>query len=107
MHYKGDSLLDVELIKECIQVAAVFNEGVGAGAAVGQFLRIAHADEIGCNAATKLLYIRNNVAPEVGGGGIAMQKDYRVAASYFYICHALSKDVRILFFVWKCCIYHV
>ncbi len=92
MHHKGDALLDAEQVKECIQVAAVLDEGVGVRAAVGQLLRIAHADEIRRDTAAQSFQVRNDIAPEVGRGGIAMQEDNRIAASYLDVRHLLSQN---------------
>src|SRR5207248_2329260 len=106
MHHKGDPFTYIKRFKQCIQVAAMLDEGVGIGAAVGKLIRIAHADEIRRDAAAKLLHIGNNVAPEVGGGGIAMQQDNRIATSYLYVRHLLSQNQLTLFLIGKCCANH-
>src|SRR5438034_23157 len=75
MHHKGDPFTYAKRFEQRIQVAAILDEGIGAGAAIGQLLRIAHADEIRCNAAAKRLDMMNNIALDVGEGEIAMH-DY-------------------------------
>lgn len=68
MHDKCDALADFEQVKQGIQKAAMLDEGVGGGAAVGQLGRITHANEIRGNTAPESFQVRNDIAPEVGRG---------------------------------------
>ena len=90
MHYKDDSLVDAELVKECIQVATMLYESVRVRAAVGQLVRVAHAYEVRRDTAAQSFQVRNNIAPEVGRGRVAVQKDDGIAVSYLCIRHLLS-----------------
>lgn len=106
MQDKGDSLVDVEIFEQCIQVPPVLDEGIRAGTAGGQLLRVAHADEIGSNTASQFLQVRNHIPPEVGRRGIAMQEHDWVTGAYLDISHALSQDVHTLLVKRKFCTDH-
>ena len=99
--------MDAQDVKECIKVAPMLDEGVGTGAAVGQLRGIAHTDEIRGDDAAKTLHIRQNVAPDVGIGRIAVEKDYRITLSLFDIGHLKPEDSLAFFLVGKCCADHI
>src|SRR5437660_1179830 len=97
MHNKSDSFTYTQRFEQRFKVAAMLNEGIGARAAVGQLLRIAHADEIRGKNAAKPLHVRNNIAPDVGEGGIAVQEDNRITLALVHIRHLQSLNKFPLF----------
>ena len=46
---------------------------------LSQLIGVAHADQVGGDAAASCLQVQQHVAPEVRGGGIALQQHDRVA----------------------------
>jgi hypothetical protein len=54
-----------DLVEERVQVSAVVDEPVRP---IQSGVRVAHADQVGCDAATQRLDVRNHVAPPVGRG---------------------------------------
>jgi hypothetical protein len=53
MDNEGDPLAHIQRLEEGVEVSAVFDEAVGAGAAIGQLVGVAHADQTGCDAAAQ------------------------------------------------------
>src|SRR5260370_42695030 len=96
MEHKRYRLVHVELFEHCIQVAEVLDEGIRAGAAIRQLLRVAHADEIGRNTAPKFLQMRNHIAPEIGRRGIAVKKRMNVLGQSMAYIEVGSGDPIVL-----------
>ena len=65
----GEALDDagdvVERVEQGVEVAAVLDEAIRAGATVRQLVGVAHADQVGGDAAASWLQVRQHVAPEV------------------------------------------
>src|SRR6266571_2084161 len=106
MQDKRDLLVYIELFEQRIQKAPVLDEGIRAGAAGGQLLRVAHADKIGRNTASQFLQMRKHITPEVGRRGIAVQEHDRGTFAYLDISHALSQDIHTLLGIRELCTDH-
>ena len=52
--------------------------------------------------AAEWLEVRDDVAPEIRRGGIAVQQHDRVARSHLRVRHFAAQDLAPLFFVGKC-----
>jgi hypothetical protein len=65
-----DALEGSDLLEEGIQVAAVVDEAV---ALVWSRIGVAHPDQVGRDAAAERLQVRDDVAPQVGLGRVAVQ----------------------------------
>src|SRR5262249_18280949 len=70
---EGDPLVPIQGLEQGVEVAAVLDESIRAGAAVRQLLGVAHADQVGGDAAAYWLKVRQDVAPEIRRSGIAVQ----------------------------------
>jgi len=68
-------LVERELLEPRVEIAPMIDEPVGA---VRSRAGIAHADVVRRKAATERQQIRNDVAPEIGGCGVAVQKHDRI-----------------------------
>src|SRR5690348_12698622 len=101
MQNKCRTFAHFKRLKQSIQVAAVLEEPIGTRTAVVQLVRIAHADQIGGKAASQPLQMRNDIAPDIGRGGIAMQKDNGITLSNFDIGHLMSQHCLIVLFIRK------
>ena len=51
MDDQGDPLVHIQGLEQGVEVAAVLDEAIRAGATVGQLVRVAHADQVGGDAA--------------------------------------------------------
>src|SRR5215468_3459900 len=107
MDDKGDPLVHIQGLEQGVEVAAVLDEAIGAGATVRQLVGVAHADQVGGDAAASWLQVRQYVAPEVRRGGIAMQQHDGVALSHLHVRHLAAEDPPPLLLVRKCCRDHV
>ncbi len=65
MHDQGDPLTHIQCLKQGVEVAAVLDEAIRART-VRQLVGVAHADQVGGDAAAAWLQVRHHVAPEVG-----------------------------------------
>src|SRR5262245_32092717 len=65
MNDEGDPLAHIQGIEQGVEVAAVLDEAVRAGATVRKLVGVAHADEVGGDAAALWLQVRHHVAPEI------------------------------------------
>ena len=106
-HDEGDPLSHIQGLKQGVEVAAVLDEAVRAGATVRQLVGVTHADQVGGDAAALFLEVRQHVAPEVRRGGIAVQQHDGVALSHHHVRHLAAEDTRPLLFVGKSCRDHV
>ena len=103
MHHKSHPLTHVEHFQQGIQIPPMFNKGVRSGTTVGQLRRITHADEVRGDYPTQRFGRGHNVAPEVRGGRVAVQKDNWITASRLYIGHLQSQNLLMFFLIRKCC----
>ena len=92
MHDQRDIALEAERVEPSVEVARVIDEAIGA---VGGAARIAHPDEVGRETSAEPGEVRNDVAPEVGGGRVAVEEDDRVAAADVHIGHLYARDVDV------------
>ena len=58
MDDEGDPLAHIQGLEQGVEVAAVLDEAIRAGAAVRQLVGIAHADQVGGDAAAQWLQVR-------------------------------------------------
>jgi hypothetical protein len=91
MHDQGDALTHSEFLQQGVEVAAVFDEAVRLGSAVRQLVGVTHADQIRCDAASEGLEVGQHVALQVGGRGISVQQDNRIALANFDVGQAVAK----------------
>jgi hypothetical protein len=105
--YQGDPLTHIQSLKQSVEVATVLNEPVRAGSAVRQLVGVAHADQVGGDAAAERLQVRDDVAPKVRGGGITMQQHDGVSLAHLHIRHLAAEDPPPLLLVRKCRRNHV
>src|SRR5262245_28522831 len=70
MDHEGDPLVHIQGLEQGVEVAAVLDETIRAGATIRQLIGVPHADQIGGNAAASCLQVRQHVAPEIRRGGI-------------------------------------
>ncbi len=75
MNNECDVFGDAEVLPRGMEILAMLLESIPVRAAVRQFVAVAHADQIDGDAAALIRHMRHDVAPEVGGGRIAMLKD--------------------------------
>jgi hypothetical protein len=80
-------------IDEGSEIFAVGREAVGVGIGIGQFGGIAHADHIRRDQPAASRKPGNDVAPEIGRGRIAVQKQHRRALAAFMIGHAAVEHI--------------
>ena len=73
---QGDVLGQAQGIEPRVQIACMVHETVGA---VRGPIRRAHAQQVGGQAAGPAGHVGDDVAPQVGRGGVAVQKHHRVA----------------------------
>src|SRR6516162_4928832 len=102
MDDERDTLAHIQGLEQGIEVAAVLDEAIRAGATVRQLVGVAHADQVGSDAATSWLQVRQHVAPEIRRGGIAVQQYDGVALARLYVRHFAAEDPPPLLSVRKC-----
>ena len=102
MDDQGHALAHIQSLEQGVEVTAVLDEAIRAGATVGQLVGVAHADQVGGDAAAEWLQVRQDVAPEVGRGGIAVQQHDGVALSHLHVRHLAAEDPPPLLLVRKC-----
>jgi len=88
---KGDPLAHIERLEQAVEEAPVLDETVRAGAALRQLLRITHADQVGRDTAPERLQVWQNVAPEVGRGGITVQQHDGIPLANVHVGHLDAK----------------
>ena len=72
MDNEGDPLVHMKGLEQGVEVAAVLDEAIRAGATVRQLVGVAHADQVGGDAAASRLQMRQDISPEVRRGWIAV-----------------------------------
>jgi hypothetical protein len=75
----------------------VGRETVGVGTGIWQFGGIAHADQVRRDQPAAPLQFGNDVAPQIGRGRIAVQKQHRRTLAALVIGHAGAEHVDGLF----------
>jgi len=90
-------------IDEARQIFAVGREAVGVGIRIWQFGGIAHADQIRRDQAAISFQFGNDVAPKIGRGRVAMQKQHRRSLAALVIGHAATQHIDGLFCEWLFC----
>ena len=101
MDDQGYALAHIESLEQGVEVAALLDEAIRAGATVRQLVGVTHADQVRGDAAAKWLQVRQHVAPEVRRGGIAVQQYDGVALSHLYIRHFAAEDPPPLLLIRK------
>src|SRR5215467_13346226 len=99
--------MHIQSVEQGIEVAAVLDEAVRAGATVRELVRVAHADQVGGDAAASWLQMRQHVPPQVRRGGIAVQEHDGIALSHLHVRHLAAEDPPPLLLIRKCCGNHV
>jgi hypothetical protein len=98
VHHKHDGFRRPDdSVDEGCKIFAVGREAVGFRAGIWQFGGIAHADQIGQDQPAASLQFGNDVAPEIGRGRIAVQKQYRRSLAARVIRHAGTEHIDGLF----------
>src|SRR5262249_49878493 len=85
-----------------VEVAAVLDEAIRAGATVRQLVGGSHADQVGGDAAAPSLQGRQHVAPQVRRRGIAVQQHNGAALAPLHIPHLAAEGPPPLLLVGKC-----
>src|SRR5262249_20365327 len=75
-------------VEPAVEIKPVIFEGVRIWATAGQLVAVAHAEQVGGQAAAEMGDCRDDVAPYEGGGGVAVQEDDRIAAACFDVGQA-------------------
>ena len=70
-------------------------EAVTARAAVFQLVGIAHADQVGRNAAAQRSEVGDNPAPKIRGGRVPVQKDDWVALAALDVGHLAAEHFHV------------
>src|SRR6266853_4015141 len=102
MDDEGDPLAHIQGLEQGVEVAAVLDEAIRAGATVRQLVGVAHADQVGGDTAASWLQVRQHVAPQVRRGGIAVQQHDGVALSHLHVRHLAAEDPPPLLLIRKC-----
>jgi hypothetical protein len=84
-------------IDEGSEISAVGRETIGVGIGIWQFGGIAHADQVRRDQPAAPLKFGNDVAPQIGRGRIAVQKQHRRALAALVIGHAGAQHLDGLF----------
>jgi hypothetical protein len=92
----------IQGLEQGVEVAAVLDEAIRGEATVGQLVGVAHADQVGRDAAASALQVRQHVAPEIRRGGIAVQQHDGVALSHLHVRHLAADHPSPLLLVRKC-----
>src|SRR5262245_51746138 len=91
-----DPLADAELLEERVEMAAVLDEAIRVRAARDELVGVAHPDEIGRDAASRTLEVRDHVAPEIRRRRVAVQEDDGIALPDLDVCHPPAVDRGVL-----------
>ena len=75
-------------------IASIFGAGL-------DLVRVPHTDQIWGNASSKILYMRNDVAPQIGRRGIAVKKNDWSSAARFDVGHLVAEHLHLLLLVAK------
>src|SRR5439155_15009829 len=72
-----------------VEVARMIGEAIRARR---RLAGVAHADEVGGQASALRLHVANDVAPEVGGGRVAVEEHHRIAPARVHVGHLGVQD---------------
>src|SRR5262249_31670951 len=75
------ALVHIQGLEQGVEVAAVLDEAIRAGATVGELVGDAHTAQVGGEAPASWLHERQHAAPKVRRGGIALEHHDAVALS--------------------------
>src|SRR5258706_15620359 len=103
---EGDPFMHTECREQGVEVAAVLNKGVRAGAAGRELVGVAHADEVGRDTVPELLEVRDHIAPEIRRRGVAVEEDDRITLAHIDIGHRVPQDLNPLLLVAGICTDH-
>src|SRR5712692_8417577 len=82
--YHQRHVAEREAVEPAIEITRMVNESVRTGRVLSA---LSHTDQIRREASAQRLEMRNNVAPEIRGGGVAMEKnDRRAVVRGLYEC---------------------
>src|SRR5579872_3528083 len=84
VNHQRDAPVECERIEPCIEMLRVIDEAILARRG---FSRVAHADKIRRETSRAIAEMRNDVAPQIRRGRIAVQEDDRIAGAYVDIRH--------------------
>src|ERR1700736_6008785 len=84
MYDEGDVFPQAQGVEPGVEIARVIDEAVGG---VPGLARTAHTHQVGSQATPAPLDMGNDIAPEVRGGGIAVQEDHRLTTSGIDVRH--------------------
>src|SRR5262249_41425826 len=93
VQYQNDSMRQVQGFEPGVEIARVIAEAVRAGR---RWPGATHSDEIGCKASAEAGEKRNDVAPQIRRGRIAVEKHNRIAAADVDIAHSSVEDLDLL-----------
>ena len=93
MHDQNDIAVDPESLKPTLEIALVIDKSVGA---VRRGTRITHTNIIRSETTTKREQVRNDVPPQIGRRGSAVQEHDRVARTNINISHWNAVNINIL-----------
>ena len=91
--HEGEVVAEVHAVEPGVEPLGVVDEAVGAG---GRGAGLPHADQVGREAARDVGAVGHDVAPEVGGGGVAVEEDDWVARALVDVGHRGFADGQAL-----------
>src|ERR1700691_418768 len=103
MDDESDPLAHIQGLEQGVEVSAVLDEAIRAGATIRQLVGVTHANQAGSDAAASWLQVRQYVAPEIRRGRITMQQHDGIALSHLHVRHLAAEDAPPLLLVRKCC----
>ena len=91
VHDERDVRADIERLEAARRGSAVLDEAVASGRR-RELVGVAHADQVGRDAAALVCEVRHHVAPEVRRGRVAVQEDDRRPRSHLDVGHLGVED---------------
>ena len=88
VEHEDDAVAEGQRIPQCVQVLALFGEGVALRTRRFELGGVAHADQVAGDQAPEAAAVRHHVAPQIGRGRVAVLEDDRVALALIQIGHA-------------------
>jgi hypothetical protein len=71
----------------------MLSEGVRGWATLRELVRVAHPNQIRRDTPANVLQVRDDIAPDIGRGWIAVQQDDRVANATLDVRHRVAEDL--------------
>ena len=87
---------EIQCIPEREQVVALFGVVIAVRARRVQFVRPAHADQVGGDETAQSFQVWHYVAPQVGRRGVAVRKHNGIAVALVDVGHPVSADLTIV-----------